>query len=184
MRLRFQLPTVVLLKTLGFRDVFLEAFLPLQCRPTKETFLSCFAVVIHPEPGSSLTLSFLLRFWLPSCIFPQGLTTTTVCCDCCHACCLHTVVKPCYLITIGILIRSLALSYYGFWEDDETFWVYCALNKLRLHAWKCCSKSFKNVTEFKKYKYFGLTVINQNCTHGEVNSRINSGNFVFCLAFC
>jgi hypothetical protein len=33
----------------------------------------------------------------------------------------HTVVKPCYLIAIGILIRSLALSYYGFWEDDETF---------------------------------------------------------------
>jgi len=43
------------------------------------------------------------------------------------------------------------------------------------------SKSFKNVTEFK-YKYFGLTVINQSCTHGEVISRINSGND--CLLSC
>ena len=43
------------------------------------------------------------------------------------------------------------------------------------------SKFFENVTEFK-YMYFGLTVTNQNCTHGEVNSRINSGNV--CLLSC
>jgi len=43
------------------------------------------------------------------------------------------------------------------------------------------SKSFKNVTEFKDM-YFGLRVTNQNCTHGEVNSRRNSGNV--CLLSC
>jgi hypothetical protein len=83
-------PAAVNLQVLKLFFFILEAFLPLQCsRPSKETFLSRFIVVIHPEPGSSLMLSFLLRICLPSCVFPQGLTATTVCCHCRHACCLE-----------------------------------------------------------------------------------------------
>jgi hypothetical protein len=48
--------------------------------------------------------------------------------------------------------------------------------------YKVANKSLKNVT---KFKYLGMTAINQNCFHEEIQSRLNLEKFILpCSSEC
>jgi hypothetical protein len=51
--------------------------------------------------------------------------------------------------------------------------VSCHRNAGQNHSLLTANKSFQNVT---KFGYLGAAVINQNCVHEEIKSRLNSGN--------
>jgi hypothetical protein len=51
--------------------------------------------------------------------------------------------------------------------------VSCRQNAGQNHDIKTANRPFENVAQFK---YFGMTVTNQNLIQEEVNTRLNSGN--------